>query len=116
VRNLVIALIGLALVVTGVLVVRTYAGRLSSDTSGYSAIVWLPRGDTRAQAQLVRAQCGHVASAASASGISRSRSGRSHGELVFSLGMRWGPDDVRSNPLLGCLNHNRSIDHYVIPL
>jgi hypothetical protein len=116
VRKVVIGLIGLSLVVTGVLVVTARAGRFRPDNSGYSAIIWLPHGYTRAQARLTRAECSHVTGASSASGIARSRSAQTKGELVFSIDMRWAPDDVRSDPLLGCLNHNRSIDHYAIPL
>jgi hypothetical protein len=116
VRKILVGLVGLTLVVAGALAGTLRVEWQPSSSGGYSAMVWLPTGDTRAQARLVRAECATVTGASAASHISRSSSARSHGELVFSIYMRWGPDDVRSNPLLDCLNRNRDIDHYVIPL
>jgi hypothetical protein len=82
----------------------------------YSAIVWLPPGDSAAQARLVRAHCGGLKGASSTSRISRSKSAITAGEPFFSIDMRWGPDDIRSNSLLECLNSDPDIDHYAIPL
>jgi hypothetical protein len=104
------AAVGVAFAVTRL------GSRVGGRVGPYSAIVWLPLGDSRAQARLVRAQCGSVPGAAAVSGISRSRAGRTAGEFVFSVKMRWGPDDTRSNPLMGCLDNNPRIDHYVIPI
>jgi hypothetical protein len=107
-----------AMVAAGVvgLVVSQRSDHVEANFSPYSAIVWLPHGDTQAQAQSVRTQCGAAHGAASVSALSRSTSAQTKGQLVFSIAMRWGPDDKRSNSLLNCLNDNPGIDRYGIPL
>jgi hypothetical protein len=106
-----------AMVATGVVFAVAQHGRhVEVGMRPYSAIVWLPRGESHARAELVREQCGSAPGAASVSALSRSRAIRTADEFVFSIRMRWAPDDTRSNPLLNCLNDNPGVDHYGIPI
>jgi hypothetical protein len=116
-----VCLLLVAMVATGVAFALTRPGRHFEGGGGglrgpYFALVWLPRGESHAQAELVREQCGSARGAASVSALSRSRAARTAHEFVFSIKLRWGPDDSRSNPLLNCLDHNPEIDHYGIPI
>jgi hypothetical protein len=120
-RTRVACLLVVAIVATGVAFALTRPGR-HVEGSGrdlaapYFAIVWLPRGESHARAELVREQCGSARGAASVSARSRSHAVQTAHEFVFSIKMRWGPDESRSNPLLTCLNHNPEIDQYIIPI
>jgi hypothetical protein len=116
-RTQVACLLVVAMAAAGVaFVVPRLGSRAEIDAGRSVAVVWLPRADTHAQAQAVREQCGAAPGVASVSELSRSRAFGTANEFVFSISMRWRPDDVRSNPLLDCLNDNARIDHYAIPI
>jgi hypothetical protein len=115
VRKIVISVIGVVLLTSAAVVVvaRDDIVRVKPSAT-YHAAVWLSRDDSRAQANLVRSQCGYLEGAAASTEIVRSSAARTKGELVFGITMRWGPADTRSNQLLNCLNNNPGIDHYGI--
>jgi len=120
VRTRVAWFLAIAMVATGVAFAVAPHDRLGRHVEvgvrPYSAIVWLPRGESHARAELVRGQCGSAPGAVSVSALSRSRAIPTAGEFVFSIGMRWGPDDARIARLLNCLSDNPGIDHYGIPI
>lgn len=113
-----VAVVGVATLIAAVLTVGAVV-RSRQSAGGYAghyyAIAWLPLGDTRAQALAVRSECGSTQGAASVSDLARSKSRLYAGELVFTVTMRWAPDDERSNPLLACLN-GAHLASYAIPM
>jgi hypothetical protein len=104
----------IAAAVTVGAVLNSRDAHTTSAPGTYEAVAWLPLGDTHAQALRVRSECGATQGAASVSGLGRSNAHLTVGELVFSVKMKWGPDDARSTSLLDCLNGTH-IDHYTIP-
>lgn len=120
-RKLVALRLGIAAVIaSGVTVVLVTDGKPRLENPPYDAIVWLPPQDTIAAALQVRLDCGTTAGAASVSPLKRGRQPFTKSEEVrpknftFTVTMRWGPDDKRSNSLLACLD-GPEVAFYAIP-
>jgi hypothetical protein len=118
----------LALCIPGVIgcdlvLVVTNTAESTYTSDAYYAYVWLPQDDTLATAQQVRAMCGSTEGAASVSPLKRGvapvplRRMRRRGKPIytFTIAMRWGPDDPRSNSLLDCLD-GPDVASYSIPI